>query len=282
MTQSSYDVGSRQSSAIYALNDLRAWIERARVITTSDEEPRVAHPLRFRYREGNYGTIYMVGARLPSHAARTVTLENISEQISSNSRHRDTFIAAELFLKTFDTSTSTSSYAMGNIWQKVIGETVIPFDIETRQSDAQECIRGSLSSSFRIPLSLCGNVFSLGAIFTFSISAYLAPPKSVTESSGLVDLDDLEVNEIVLHEAIRRNVRLLQKALAIVRQLGIRMARFAQGGYDLADLSDEFIQFCKRESLRPRWDGVLRGSYAGMNCDPDTGHLGVRFLKPVL
>lgn len=91
--------------------------------------------------------------------------------------------------------------------------------------------------------------------------AFLTAPPHIAELDSncwSIDFDDLEINEVVLHEAIGRNIRLLQKAFTIVSQFGIRMARFAERCYDLARLSDELVEFRKRESLRPSWDGILR------------------------
>jgi hypothetical protein len=54
--------------------------------------------------------------------------------LSANSKRSDAFIAAELFLINMDALRNVPGFSIGDCWEQVIREPVIPYDPSVRQT----------------------------------------------------------------------------------------------------------------------------------------------------
>lgn len=127
-------------SPLHALNKLNSWIASARVITRSTEEPIVAKPLRFRYKQFSVGDFHVwrsancLPPLLSPEDVETVK-SRFDEEGSKELRSANDFIAAELFFKELPADILRPEFSVNHYWNEIIGAPVVPFDIGTRQSE---------------------------------------------------------------------------------------------------------------------------------------------------
>jgi len=128
-----------KSSPLYSLNELNPWIASARVITRVNEEPTVAKPLRFRYKEFSIDGfhIYRTANCSPS-LFKYDEIETLRDRFSVTHdvkpwRSANDFIAAELFLKENPLATAQPEFSVGSYWERIIREPAIPFSSTDRQ-----------------------------------------------------------------------------------------------------------------------------------------------------
>ena len=133
-------------SPIYSLNELNPWIACARVVTTSDENPIVAKPLRFRYKELSVERfhIYRTANCPPSFIGRP-DLEALINGVAAGadateSAYADDFVAAELFLKLQLSSACLPTFSVGHYWEQLVGEPEIPFGVGQRRERLKQAL----------------------------------------------------------------------------------------------------------------------------------------------
>jgi molecular chaperone HtpG len=126
--------GFHGASPLYSLNELRPWIATARLITRSDEAPRVARPLRFRYQEFSVDGFHVFRTgNCPHGFLGRADIEILRDRFLATQDNKDLqsandFIAAELFLKPEIVSKEPPELSLGRHWEQILLEPTIPFE----------------------------------------------------------------------------------------------------------------------------------------------------------